>query len=179
MWSSIIVPGPPRILFVDATQNIQGWEHEFSDRLYRSLQRSDLHLLGNRPLRVRSVTELNLNDFAFNCMILFAQAEPEFSLPRLQFELPPFLLAILSTPIFDLRMSEEVLKSVPAVAPMAIAPLSPMTPREAGLFYLKFFTELKLHSTDQISGKMVWFSFSKARELLRRRRYSAKFGIRC
>ena len=27
--------------------------------------------------------------------------------------------------------------------------------------------------------KMVWFSFSKARELLKRRRYQAKFGVRC
>ena len=179
MWSSITIPGSPLILFVDATLNIQGWEYEFSDRLYWSLHRSDLHLLGNTPLRVSNVTELKLNDFAFNCLILFGHAEPEFSLPPLEPGLPPFLLAILSSPIFDPRVSEEVLKLVSAVAPIAIAPLSAMTPREAGLFYLKFFTELKLHSAQNISGKMVWFSFSKARELLRRRRYSAKFGIRC
>lgn len=179
MWSSITIPGSPRILFVDASRNIHGWEYEFSDRLYQSLQRSQLQMLGNTPLRVGNVTELKLNELIFNCLILFANAEPEFSLPRLDSELPPFLLAILSSPTFDPDMSEEVLKSTPAVAPMVIAPLSAMTAREAGLFYLKFFTELKLHSTDQISGKMVWFSFSKARELLRRRRYAAKFGIRC
>jgi hypothetical protein len=179
MWSSITIPGSPRILLVDATRNIQGWEHEFSDRLYCSLQRTDLQMLGNSPLRVRNVTELKLNDFAFNCMILFAHAEPEFSLPRVESTLPPFLLAICSTQHLDSRVSEEVLKSTPAVAPIAIVPLSSMTPREAGLFYLKFFTELKLHSTDHISGKMAWFSFSKARELIRRRRYAAKFGIRC
>jgi hypothetical protein len=57
--------------------------------------------------------------------------------------------------------------------------MSPMSAREAGLFYLKFFTELNLHSKDHISGKMVWFSFSKAKEFLKRRRYSAKFGARC
>jgi hypothetical protein len=178
MWSSITIPGSPRILFVDATQNIQGWEHEFSDRLYQSLRRSELHMLENGPLRVREVTELKLNDFAFNCMILFAHAETEVSLPHLESGLHPFLLAVCSQN-FDPRVSEEVLKSTPTVVPIAIAPLSSMTPREAGLFYLKFFTELKLHSSDHISGKMAWFSFSKARELLRRRRYSAKFGIRC
>lgn len=179
MWSSITIAGSPRLFFVDATWNIEGWEYEFSDRLYRSLQRSGLNMLGNSPLCVRNVTELKLNDFAFNCLILFVHAEPEFSLPRLESGLSPFLLAICSTQILEPRVSEEVLKSAPTVAPIAIAPLSSMTPREAGLFYLKFFTELKLHSSDHISGKMAWFSFSKARELIRRRRYSAKFGIRC
>jgi hypothetical protein len=178
MWSSITIPGSPQILFVDASQNIQGWEHEFSDRLYKSLQRTELQMLGDGPIRVRNVTECNLNDFAFNCLILFPDPEPEFSLPRLE-SLTPYLLALCSCENFDPRVSEEVLKSTPPVAPMAIAPLSAMTPREAGLFYLKFFTELKLHSTDHMSGKMAWFSFSKAKEELRRRRYAAKFGIRC
>ena len=179
MWSSITIPGAPQILLVDATQNVQGWEHEFSDRLFQSMQRSELQMVGNTPLRVRNVTECNLNDFAFNCMILFSHLEPEYNLLRLVSDLPPFLLAMCGSQNFDPRISEEVLKSTPAVAPIAIAPLSSMTPREAGLFYLKFFTELKLHSSDHISGKMAWFSFSKAKELLRRRRYAAKFGICC
>jgi hypothetical protein len=179
MWSSITIPGSPRILFVDATNNAEGWEHEFSDRLFQSLKRSDLQMSGDSPLRVRNLTERNLNDLAFNCMILFAHPEPESRLLLLESGLPPFLLALCSSQNFDSRVSEKVLKSTPAVAPIAIAPLSSMTPREAGLFYLKFFTELKLHSGDHISGKMAWFSFSKAKELLRRRRYSAKFGIRC
>ena len=44
---------------------------------------------------------------------------------------------------------------------------------------LKFFTEMGLHSSDDITGKMVWFSCSKARELLRRRRLVGKVGVRC
>ncbi len=178
MWSSITIPGSPRILLVDATGNTQGWEHEFTVRLYRSLQRSELQMVGNAPLHVRIPAELTLNDFAFNCMILFAHAKPEDNLLPLE-AVPPFLFALCNCQSFDARVSEEVLKTAPSAPPIAIAPLSSMTSREAGLFYLKFFTELKLHSSDHISGKMARFSFSKARELLRRRRYSAKFGIRC
>lgn len=189
MWSSVSVPGPPRILMVDTTQNVQGWEHTFFERLHGSLQRSELQIEGDSPLRPRHAAELtaSLAGFDFNCLLLFGHAESEsdsklsifWDSLRLQPRLRPFLLAVCSPPNFDSQVSEEVLKSTSAVTPLAIAPLSRMTPRESGLFYLKFFTELRLHSADNISGKMVWFSFSKARELLHRRRYSAKFGVRC
>jgi hypothetical protein len=188
MWSSVSVSGSPQILLVDGTQNLQGWEHAFSERLYGSLQRSELQLQGNGPVRVQRSTELTacLSEFELNCLILFAHAESDqirlstfWSELRSQSQLPPFLFAVCSCQSFDPQVSEEVLKSTPTIAPLAIAPLSTMPPREAGLFYLKFFTELKLHSTESISGKMVWFSFSKARELLRRRRYTARFGVRC
>lgn len=189
MWSSVAVPGAPRILMVDTTRNVQGWEHDFFDRLSSSLRRSELEILGNPPLRLTNGSELpaTLSDFDFNCLVLFghADSEPDSKLSvfwdslRSEPNLPPFLLAVCSSPNFDPQVTEDVLKSTPPVTPLAIAPLSPMAPREAGLFYLKFFTELKLHSADSISGKMVWFSFSKARELLRRRRYSARFGVRC
>ncbi|MCI0411277.1 hypothetical protein L0222_00590 [bacterium] len=180
MWSSITVTGSPRIMVVDATGNIQGWEHEFSGRLYHSLQRSGLQMVGNTPLRARDPQEIILND-AFNCMILFVHEQLKLFWNVLcrQSAVAPFLLALCTCESFDPQVSEDVLKSTPTVAPLAIAPLSSMSSREAGLFYLKFFTELKLHSKESVSGKMVWFSFSKARELLRRRRYVAKFGVRC
>ena len=44
---------------------------------------------------------------------------------------------------------------------------------------MEFFTELELHFEDSITGKMVWFSGSKARELLRRGRLLGKSGVRC
>lgn len=189
MWGSVVIPGPPRILMVDTTQNVHGWEHAFFDRLSSSLQRSELEIPGDVPLRLTHASELpaTMSNFDFNCLLLFGHAESESDSKLSVFwdsirshpNLPPFLLGVCSSRNFDPKVSDEVLKSTPALTPLAVAPLSPMTPREAGLFYLKFFTELKLHSADSISGKMVWFSFSKARELLRRRRYSAKFGVRC
>jgi hypothetical protein len=172
MWSSVNVPGPPRILIVDTTQNREGWENDFSDRLYQSLNKAGLQMETDAPLRME---ENQLSAYEFNCLLLFAHSQKSVLEALGSQHLPPYLLAIFSTTGFD----ESFLKSTPPIAPLVIAPMSSITSREAGLFYLKFFTELNLHSKDSISGKMVWFSFSKAKELLKRRRYAAKFGVRC
>jgi hypothetical protein len=174
---------------VDGTGNIQGWERDFFERLGNSLKRSELTVFDAIHITDPARFAEALNASTFNCLLLFALGEsaeaPEWGLRafwnelRAQSNLSPFLLAICSPLRFDPNVSGEVLKSSLASIPFAVAPQSPMTPREAGLFYLKFFTELKLHSSESITGKMVWFSFSKAKELLRRRRYSAKFGVRC
>jgi len=97
-----------------------------------------------------------------------------------QIETQPWLsqkiFAICCWESYDPEISGSVMQSGAA---SVIVPESPTTPREAGLFYLKFFKELDLHSLDQISGKMIWFSFAKAKELLKKRRYNAKFNVRC
>jgi hypothetical protein len=174
MWSSVSIPGTPRILMIDVTQNRDGQEYAFSDRLYQSLKKSGLqmdallHSFPNQP-----------NEHEFNCLLIFAHSPNDVLKTVNSQNVPSYLLAICSTDGFEAESGESILKSNPPVAPIMIAPLSTMTLREAGLFYLKLFTELKLHSADNISGKMVWFSFSKAKELLKRRRYAAKFGVRC
>jgi hypothetical protein len=171
MWSSVTIPGAPKILMVDKTQNIQGWEYAFSERLYQSLKKTGLEMEKDEPLH--SINQLSI--YNFNCLLFFTHSQNEvLHIVRSQ-DQPSYLLAICSTDAFD----ESILKANTVTTPIVIAPLSPMSVREAGLFYLKFFTELKLHSKDAISGKMVWFSFSKARELLKRRRYAAKFGVLC
>ncbi|MCI0446709.1 hypothetical protein L0152_26345 [bacterium] len=176
MWSSISIPGVPRILMADTTQNRQGWEHAFSNRLYQSLKKSGLHMEADAPLHTSGN---QLTEYEFNSLLIFAHSQKDvLETPGSQ-NVSPYLLAICSTDGFDAESGEWILKSNPPIAPIIIAPLSAMSPREAGLFYLKFFTELKLHSKESISGKMVWFSFSKAKELLKRRRYPAKFGVRC
>jgi hypothetical protein len=174
MWSSVSIPSIPRILMLDATQNREGWEYAFSDRLYQSLKKSELQMEADAPLQNNQ-----LRDYQFNCLLIFAHSQKDVFKTIGSQQLPQYLLAICSTDGFDAGSGESILKSEPPIAPMVITPLSTMSAREAGLFYLKFFTELKLHSKDNISGKMVWFSFSKAKELLKRRRYTAKFGVRC
>jgi hypothetical protein len=170
MWSSVNIAGSPRILLVDATEDV------LSDRLYKALKKTGLQMELDAPLKIQSSAELSrLKEYQFNCILLFVDLEKDVVDALRSQQLPPYLLAVSATERFDPEVSESILKS----NPLAIAPLSIMSPREAGLFYLKFFTELKLHSTDSISGKMVWFSFSKAKELLKRRRYTAKFGVRC
>ena len=79
----------------------------------------------------------------------------------------------------DPDLSRELLHGSSDLAPFALAPTSPLTPREAGLYFLKFFIELHLHAPDEISGRMVWFSASKAAALLRRRGLVGTVGLRC
>ncbi|MCH8350080.1 MAG: hypothetical protein IIB29_07490 [Chloroflexi bacterium] len=93
--------------------------------------------------------------------------------------LDPKLLAVCTWEDHDADTSESILASEDNVASLAIAPQSPLSPRAAGLFYMKFFTELGDHSSDSINGRMVWFSCTKARELLRRRRLPGQIGMRC
>ena len=172
MWSSISIEGVPRILMIDVTQSKEG----FSDRLYQSLKKSGLQMAGDKPLHT---IPSHLSDYQFNCLLIFARSAKDVLETIGSPHLSSYLLAICSTDGFDAKSGESILKSDPPIASMVITPLSAMSLRESGLFYLKFFTELKLHSTNSISGKMVWFSFSKAKELLKRRRYTAKFGVRC
>ena len=176
MWSSVSRSGVPRILMLDATQNKQGSEYAFSDRLYQSLKKSGLQMEADRPVQM---IPNQLSDYQFNCLLIFAHSEKDFLETLTSQHLSSCLLAICSTDGFDAETGESIVKSNLPLAPIVIAPLTTMSLREAGLFYLKFFTELKLHSTDSISGKMVWFSFTKAKELLKRRRYAARFGVRC
>ena len=175
MWSSVTIQGIPRILMIVSTQDKEGEEYAFSDRLYKSLKKSGLEMEGDMPLHtVRN----RLSDYQFNCLLMFTHS-PKDVFETIGSYPSSYLLAICSTDGFDLKSGESILKSDQLIAPIVIAPLSTMSLREAGLFYLKFFTELKLHSSENITGKMVWFSVSKAKELLKRRRYAAKFGVRC
>jgi len=191
MWSPVTIPGKPSILVVDASRDLEGWEYQFMDRLFDSLKRSGLHLMTDKPLRIEETDELAPHLSAgFNCLLFFSHGEGEKVLPGARMkthwewlnhhgQFPPMLFAGCVCGTYDAAASHQILKSPQTFAPLALAPSSPLTPREAGLFLLKFFTELNLHSKESVSGKMVWFSSSKARELLRRRRYTGTFGVRC
>ncbi len=54
----------------------------------------------------------------------------------------------------DAETSELILDSGRNVASLAVAPQSPSS-RDAGLFIMKFFTELRDYSSGSINGRMV------------------------
>jgi len=161
------------------------------DRLFSSLKRSGLPFVTVTPVRIQEAPEIEPHLSApFNCILFFSHGEGERVPPtakmqthwdwlNIHAQLPPTLFAGFMCRSYDPAASKQILQSSQTFAPLALAPQSSLTPREAGLFLLKFFTELHLHSAETVSGKMVWFSYSKARELLRRRRYTGKFGVRC
>ena len=193
LWSPVSIPGKPTILIVDGSRNLEGWEYQFSDRLYSSMRRRGLLLKGDAPLRPGEPNELATHlgpQAAFNCILLFCHGEGEgmpagsglssyWTWLNSQAKIPPQLFAACTFGSFDVSVSKEILESEDCFAPLRLAPQSPLSRREAGLFFLKFFTELNLHSDDTLTGKMVWFSWSKARELLKRRRLTGQVGVRC
>ena len=192
-WSQIAIPGKPRLLVVDGSRNAQGWESEFCDRIFNVLRRKDMDLVGEAPLRPRYPEDLGealRNQDAFNCMFLFChgngvQVPEESQLSSFwtwlsKFEpLTPKLLAVCTCETYDPETNQLILGAEDSFAKFAIVPQSTLSPRAAGLFYLKFFSELDLHARDSILGKMVWFSHVKARELLKRRHLPGQLGVRC
>lgn len=193
MWSSVSIPGKPVILLVDASVNLGGWEAQFCARLCSSMVRRGLHLHGGAPVLVSCPEDLDPHlepRGAFNTVLLFAHGRGERVTPsaslssywkRLNFHghLPPVLFAVCTWESYDPVVCQDILESTSSFAPLALVPRTNLTPREAGLFFMKFFTELDLHSDDAITGKMVWFSWSKAKEILRRRRLMGTLGVRC
>ena len=193
MGSPVSIPGKPTILVVDASSNLEGWESEFCSRLFAAMKKRGLSLTGTGPVATENPQQLAPHvesQEAFNCILLLGHGKGDGVEPgsdigsywawlNAQDGLLPKLVALCTWERYDQSLSHEILESSETFAPLALSPQSPMTPREAGLYFLKFFTELDLHSEGSITGKMVWFSGSKARELLKRRRLTGKVGVRC
>ena len=192
MWSQITIPGEPCLLMVDGSGNLQGWESGFCDRMWNFLARKGFRLVGEGPLRARNpedLAEACRDHASFNCIFLACHGKTTQSdqaalaiywdwLSQHQ-GLDSKLMAVCTWEDHDADASESILESGDAVASLAIAPQSPLSPRAAGLFYMKFLSELGDHSSDSITGRRVWFSCTKAKELLRRRRLPGQIGMRC
>ena len=183
VWSAAAIPGPPSLLVVDASDEREGWEADFCRRLAGSLRRRGLSVAVAPPADLRAHLDATPPP---NCLLLAGHATPaapESALRRCwewlraQEGLSPMLVALCTWGDHDPDLGREVLQT--DQAPFALAPTSPLTPREAGLYFLKFFIELHLHSPEEISGRMVWFSASKAAALLRRRGLAGTVGARC
>ena len=193
MWSPVSIPGKPTLLVVDASCNLEGWESDFCSRLFAVMRKRGLLLTETSPIRTERPQQLAPHvesQQAFNSVLLLGHGKGDGVEPgrdigsywawlNAQDGLLPKLVALCTWERYDQSLSHEILESPQTFAPLALAPQSPMTPREAGLYFLKFFTELDLHSDGSLTGKMVWFSGSKAKELLKRRRLIGKVGVRC
>ena len=192
-WSQITIPGKPRLLVVDGSNNAQGWEAEFCNRFFNVMSRKGIGLVGETPLcadHPQDLSEALQDQEAFNCIFLFCHGDEaqDFQKSRLssfwewlsRYEgLTPKLLAVCTCETYDPGTSQSILAAENSFAQLTIAPQSLLSPRAAGLFMMKFFTELDLHAHDSITGKMVWFSHSKAREIMRRRHLPGRVGVRC
>jgi hypothetical protein len=193
IWSQITIPGKPRVLMIDGTRNTQSWENEFSGRIFTVLKRKGLDLVGDVPLRPSQPQDLNAVldcEDSFNCLFLLCHGKaadvPEETKLAAYWTslsnrgtLKSKLLAVCSWETPDTETGQSILDARDSFAQIALVPGSTLSQRAAGLFYLKFFTELDLHADDSIMGKMVWFSHAKAKEILKRRNLPGEIKVCC
>ena len=192
-WRPITITGRPTLLVIDASCNLGGWENAFCDRIFSIFQRRGLLLKDNALARVQRPSELGPHlqpEEAFNCILLFSHGKEQDGASGAGLKdywkwfsdhswTSPKLFAACTWESHDPVVSGEILESPQTFAPLALAAQSPLTPREAGLYFMKFFAEIDLHTSDTLTGRMVWFSASKAKELLRRRSLMGNVGVRC
>ncbi len=190
-WSQITIPGKPRLLVVDGSCNVLGWESEFCDRISNVLARKEVALATRNAVLLNEPEELAplLRDQQANCIFLFCHSYRQNGQTAALYDywkwlagqngLTEKLLAVCTYEGHDPVTAQSILDASDSFAKLAVAQQSDMSLRAAGLFYMKFFTELDLHAYDSITGKMVWFSHSKAREILKRRNLPGRMGLRC
>ena len=190
-WSQITIPGKPRLLVVDGSRNVLGWESQFCDRISNVLVRKEVDLVAGGAVRIDRPEELAplIRDQQANCIFLlchgYSQGDQTVTLEDYwkwlagQNGLTETLLAVCTYEGHDPETAQAIIDAGDSFAKLAVAQQSDMSLRAAGLFYMKLFTELDLHAYDSITGKMVWFSHSKAREILKRRNLPGRMGLRC
>lgn len=192
-WSQITLPGALKVLVVDGSLNAEGWEAEVCHRVFNVLQRKGVGLATTAPLVVDNPEDLaqtvHRHDNA-NCILLFCHGADE-GIPvestldafwaQLSTDglLPPKAFAVCTWGTPDEDTARSILQAEDRFAQLAVVPRSPLSPRAGGLFFMKLLTELDLHSEDSITGKMMWFSSAKAREILKRRGLPGDIGVRC
>jgi hypothetical protein len=188
-WSEVTVQGRPRVLVIDAVADRYGWEAEATQRIAASLVRRDIPVVGGAPVVVAGSDDISTaikSAHDFNCIFLAARADKSpssgecWSALQASLSGETKLFAMCTWDSADPDISSEVLVGEETFAPVAVVQQEPMTGRGASLFFMKFFAELDMHSesTNSMSGKMVWFGHSKAREIMRRRRYAGRVGLR-
>ena len=169
--------GRPLVLVVDATQNLQGWEQKASDRVFRSMKRRKVQVLGAGPERPTSPSEfeaLIASWPVFNCLILAGQGRGDDVdasaalksywdvLRRKQDEISLAVVATWTCGRPDPRVKEEVIRARD-LAPIALASEEDLNAHEAFVFFSRFFEELDLHCPTVINAPMARFAYIKTR----------------
>lgn len=182
MFSTSAIERPLVLLLVDTTGNAEGWEWGVSNRLLSVLAKRGVALASGQAITIVEAGELTAHAevlAAASCVVLVGRGDDLDVWRWLTANVDgPKLAVVCQWGHHDGELAQAVLKAPGDWAPIAVAPELPVTPREGALFLLKFLTELYLHSDDRTTGRMAWFASTKAHELLKRRRMTARFGLR-
>jgi hypothetical protein len=185
-WGDASIDGRPRALTVDITGNVEGWEHDSARRVHSSFSRRDILVAAQEPLfgSTSDLAEMISGAGEFNAMLLLCRPVDSDAAAAIwsQLELvrSDALLAICTWDKTEPLLASAVAESTGKLGQLAAVQETPMSVRAAGLFFMKLFAELDLHSesTESMTGKMVWFGHSKAREILRRRHLDGRVSLK-
>ena len=187
MFSTTVISGTPNVLIVDASHDVGAWEADFCGRLYRAMDRRGIALVRSTPAVIRRPEDLGplVEGADYNCICLFGPVK-HATAPRVTayvdwLELHvagPKLLTACAWESSTEADADRLLGASPTFAPIALMPRGPVSAREAGLGLLKFYTELVLHAQSETTGRMAWFSWRKAQELLTRRGFDREWVLR-
>ena len=185
-WGDASIEGRPRVLTVDITGNREGWEYDSAHRVHSSMPRRKISVATELPLlgEVSEVARMINGAGEFNAMLLLCRPADSNAAVQIWSQLQKVntnaLLAICTWDTAEPLLAGAVGESAGSFGQLAVVQESPMSVRAAGLFFMKFFVELDMHSeaADSMTGKMVWFGHSKAREILRRRNYEGRVSLK-
>jgi len=185
-WGDATIDGRPRVLTVDITENREGWEHDSARRVHSSMLRRKILVALDEPLTGAPSELARMVNGAgeFNAMLLLCRPADNAAATQIWSQLQDIsseaLLAICTWDTAEPLLAAAVGESNGPFGQLAVVQESPMTVRGAGLFFMKFFAELDMHSesTESMSGKMVWFGHSKSREILRRRNLEGRVSLK-
>ncbi len=175
MSSSLEIPGPPKILFLDSTDAGDGQASDLAQRISSAIRRQGVDLSG--PFSAtdpQATTDLLSRHADANCLFFLAGGPEDLSsISRTMSSADrsgsdaapaPRLIAIYTSQNPEVPERERV---VGPHAPGTIVVISKpvMSSKEATLFFAEFFGELHTHCPDAISVAMVRFCFVKASRL--------------
>ena len=186
MWSTASIPGKPVVSIATKCHSDMLNGNVFATNLAHKLQRRTVTLATAGPVPILNPQTLSAVIEEANCLLLiWPVSDGDTNHSLLEFwngllglpGLRPLLVAILTGPGHEpnLRKIEEMDHDR---IPFLITQTGPISFNEAEAYILKFFAELSLHSSDNISGKMVWFSAAKATTLLNGRGIPSPFAVR-
>jgi hypothetical protein len=184
MFSTTVIERPLRVLLIHVSSDTIADESTAVARLANVLSKRNVPLAAPTPIVVANAADLpaHAETIASASCIVIVGSQPAHQLEVYQWlddnVIDSTFAVTCAFGIHDTALTDAVLKSSNGWAPIAIAQESDITLREGALFLAKFLAEMHLHTDGNITGRMAWFSWKKAGELLKRRRSDARFGLR-
>ena len=186
MWSSAFIPGKPvvSVIAIEETETATGLAT--TSRLSQKLKRRKIALGSSNLASVLHANTPPTSTADSNCFLLVwttFEGRANDCLSTIWESLlqrsksGPILVALLGGVDADPAF-EQIIETPGPTIPFLLTQTRSVPFHHGEAYILKFFSELALHSPDNISGKMVWFSATKAAALLKTRGVATAFTLR-